>query len=388
MPRRGSLKIASIIPNPQLDEILALIVEGLQITPTQHSDAKQKYGAVGRWLAEGSKLAELSPSIYAQGSLRIGTTVKPHGAQEFDLDLVCELQSLHGHSQTLSPTKVYDLIWDRMNENATYRDLAEKLPRCIRLNYANDFHLDIVPAVPNPGADADATEIPDRALKTWLPSNPKAYARWFEGRAVVTVRTKLAKDAKIEPLTIQESVPEKPPLKQAVQLLKRWRDIAFEGATAAPPTSIVLTTLAAQSYRGEPDVTTTLGTVIEGIVTWSKGEHHQLENPGNPGEYITDRWLQSEGALELFKSKLLELSGAWRARIAGGRYPELSEDLKKLFGEHRVTTAIKKFASLRSEARSTGQLYTSSLAPAMLVQAPGPSTVPVQRHNFFGGNDD
>ena len=186
----------------QLDEILDLIAEELQITATQHADAESKYVAVGAWLGKAdSPLASFDPSIYAQGSLRIGTTVKPIHKQEFDLDLVCELQQLRGVNFT--PSQVYELIWLRMKSNATYREIVKALPRCIRLNYANNFHLDIVPAIPDGVLSTGATRIPDRDLKVWLPSNPKGYARWFEAKTVVRLR-KVALDARIEPLHVQE----------------------------------------------------------------------------------------------------------------------------------------------------------------------------------------
>ena len=62
----------------QLADLLWRICVGLQITPTQYETAKQHYTAVGRWLeADGSLLQTLAPSIYPQGSVLIGTTVRP-----------------------------------------------------------------------------------------------------------------------------------------------------------------------------------------------------------------------------------------------------------------------------------------------------------------------
>ncbi len=81
----------------------------------------------------------------------------------------------------------------------------ERLPRCIRLNYAGDFHLDIVPAVPDfevggtyifvPDLDANlAIDAPQN--DRWKPSNPKGYQIWFEDHCKYLVTEKNAPGAR------------------------------------------------------------------------------------------------------------------------------------------------------------------------------------------------
>ena len=40
-------------------------------------------------------------------------------------------------------------IGDRLRANGYYAPLLEEKPRCWRLSYANEFHLDITPSIPN-----------------------------------------------------------------------------------------------------------------------------------------------------------------------------------------------------------------------------------------------
>ena len=62
--------------NSQLDDLLERICVKLQISPTQHQLAKNRYEAISNWLeAEGSPLVAVRPTIYPQGSLRIGTAL-------------------------------------------------------------------------------------------------------------------------------------------------------------------------------------------------------------------------------------------------------------------------------------------------------------------------
>ena len=45
--------------------------------------------------------------------------------------------------------QIYDWVHERIAANEIYREMLEKLKRCLRLNYAGSFHLDILPACPN-----------------------------------------------------------------------------------------------------------------------------------------------------------------------------------------------------------------------------------------------
>ena len=94
----------------------------------------------------------------------------------------------------------------------------ERLPRCIRLNYAGDFHLDIVPAIPDLLAGGTCILVPDLDANLslhspqndrWKPSNPKGYKTWFEGRCVSLTTLKCSR-ASVEPLPAQEDVHDKP----------------------------------------------------------------------------------------------------------------------------------------------------------------------------------
>ena len=126
-----------------LERAFALVSE---LTPTEFRNAEEKYRAVGRWLAApGSSLAIFAPEVYPQGSMLLGTTVRPYGRSEYDLDLVCQL---HWCAQQ-PPLTIYDWVHGRMAANETYREILEKLKRCLRLNYAGSFHLDVLPACPN-----------------------------------------------------------------------------------------------------------------------------------------------------------------------------------------------------------------------------------------------
>src|SRR5947208_71581 len=105
----------------QLDDLLDRICAALELSHTQHKTAEERYSAIGVWLsAPGSALARFRPEIYPQGSLRIGTTVKPFARLEYDLDLVCELVGLDWR-KLRNPIAVLDAVEGRLREHETYR---------------------------------------------------------------------------------------------------------------------------------------------------------------------------------------------------------------------------------------------------------------------------
>jgi hypothetical protein len=128
-PRRSiALTTAQIIDThiQQLDEILALIGATLEITATQREAAEQHYLAIAKWLGgvEDAPFRLWEPQIYPQGSLRLGTTVKPLSDGEYDLDLVYELQM--DYTKIPRPVTLLDLIELRLRQHGTYRDKVER----------------------------------------------------------------------------------------------------------------------------------------------------------------------------------------------------------------------------------------------------------------------
>src|SRR5271169_5837168 len=132
----------------QINDLLRLICEEVQISPTAYDEAVARYTAVCKWLeTDGSVVAVFNPTMYPQGSMKIGTTVKPFGRDEYDLDFVCEFRLPVGKLQ--SPLQLLKLLESRLREHEVYRSIFEMKSRCVRLNYANEFHMDILPAYPD-----------------------------------------------------------------------------------------------------------------------------------------------------------------------------------------------------------------------------------------------
>ena len=79
-----------------LDLLLFDACDSLQLSPTQHRKAVDRYHAIAKVIsAANSPFSHWESNIYSQGSMRLRTTVKPIDTPH-DLDLVCELDVSHG----------------------------------------------------------------------------------------------------------------------------------------------------------------------------------------------------------------------------------------------------------------------------------------------------
>ena len=335
------------------DSHLNLLLEGIcraiQLSPALYEDAESKYEAVADWLARaGSPLARFDPEVFPQGSIRIGTTVRPRGQDEYDVDLVLLLSTAIDDAMHL-----YELVRNRLLAHRTYARILEEKKRCLRLNYAGQFHLDVLPARPAFRLGGTRLWVPDKQLRGWSVSDPKGYASWFLGIAE-GARDRIL--AKTEPLPEFKSAEEKSPLQRTVQLLKRRRDVYFGGDDDAPR-SVVLTTLAARHYRNQQTVLATLVDTLELI--WAEIQRTQgilaVPNPTLPQEDFADAWNVDSYArfvrfVRDFRAELVRLGSPQNME-------NMAEQLAEMFGEKPTDAAYREYGKLLQARAGAGRLY-------------------------------
>ena len=181
--------------NAELDALLEEVCNALQLTQTQYQQAVTHYRAVGEWLKEDPILSGLASRIFPQGSMQLQTTVRPWRYIEYDLDLVYLIEVVNG----TTPRALYGKVQRRLMEHQVYRERLNSLPRCLRLTYAGDFHLDVVPACPDPmmggtymtrGASAPIPKGTPNGSKSSARNKENRmlpFARWFRYRSRIPI---------------------------------------------------------------------------------------------------------------------------------------------------------------------------------------------------------
>ena len=358
--------------NIQIDLLLEGVASSLQLTKTLYDDAKYKYLAVTDWLSKpDSPLAPFNPTIYPQGSMRIQTTVKPRAKDEFDLDLVCLLKI----GSSVGPAHLFQLVKQRIANNGKYKPILEIRPRCLRLNYAGQFHLDIIPACPNPQEGGTAILIPDRELQSLKNSNPKGYANWFDGRCETGLSIYAKKG--IEPLP--DNGGQKACLKLITQLTKRHRDVVYEGDPAAP-SSIVLTTLLGNVYCGEVVCADALLHALDEIAALIEQTSDILviSNPVDRSENLAGRWTWV--TYRRFCEFVVHFRDRMKRLLTLNNMQHVKAGLETLFGEAPTRASIQALVKKMNDDRASGRLRVGGTV-ATLVSHRG---VKVPPNTFHG----
>ena len=382
-------------------KFLENVAEGIDIPPTKYQDAVDRYQAVGRWLEVGEYPATLDdPSIYPQGSFRLGTVVRPirGGVEaEYDIDLVCELP-IPKHSTNAYSVKM--MVGRRLYEHSRYRRLLdEEGKRCWTLQYAErdgiGFHMDILPSVPDGSGLLDtsiAITNKNGATYHWSASNPKGYSDWFHTKNQEAFKLVLAEQKRAiqsRASTIYASVDDVPdqlvrtPLQRSIQIMKRHRDLSFNGGTKNDyaPISIIITTLAAHLYGGEPDIFSALTEIVSKLSAYvGLLENHAVDwtlvprnliartpdgrwfigNPVNPAENFADRWHEDNHArARVFFSWVKALKGDLVDILVSGHPETVRRRLTAVLGASVVSSHIDLIASTPAGALNPPKITIS-----------------------------
>ncbi|CAG0975550.1 hypothetical protein BURK2_01550 [Burkholderiales bacterium] len=367
----------------RLNQILRDLSDELDVPPSKYREAKAHYDAVGTWLGEDdSELAPYEPTISPQGSFALGTAVRPLGDDDYDVDAVCLLQLAQNQ---VTQQQLKALVGDRLKHpRSRYKDMIEPKEggrRCWTIVYADAsrFHLDVLPAIPDDYGWLVALGVPKEWAESaicvtdrktwgsdseWPRSNPKGYVAWFKDR----MRTRLDEAKRALAIEKQADVEEiedcdvRTPLQRLIQILKRHRDVRYNG-DEDKPISIIITTLAARAYDNEADLAEAVLNVVPRMR--ESVEMHDgvwwVPNPVNPGENFADKWAERPRKAELFFQWLDAVEREHRHLLSDSGFAKVGDHLGEAFGRRDAEAAMAKYA-----ARETSQPSAAVAAPTVI----------------------
>jgi hypothetical protein len=248
---------------------------------------------------------------FLQGSVATGTVIKPLLGDEFDVDVIYPF-NLNNFNNP-SPTGIVDWFVGRLQLSADYKQRLIIKPRCARLNYAGDFHVDIIPSAKDKG-DMQPYAVPTRDKVGWKKNDPKGFSAWVQNKDVASQWIDGAGDGRF---------------KRACRFLKRWRDHRF-GDESAPSSMLLITVLGKHAPPGWnyfPQVENLLypehqcdAAYLYDLVRITIGcietqGHEGYMNPTIPEENLAAGWEGTHSVL--FVSRLRSLAdGLWKAMNA------------------------------------------------------------------------
>ena len=393
------------------NQILREIGISLGITKSQYDAAVASYQFVGQWLSRpDSSLSSLNPEILPQGSFLLGTMVRPvHEDDDLDIDLVCRLAS-KGIYWTQADVK--RIVGEAIKEHATLKRMLDtEGRRCWTLLHREEakFHMDILPAVINETFvqllerkqmvnENDARDLAIRItdmlmynyktatdIADWLKSNPFGYALWFKARAALQQNRLFSLNEVIQP--VPEFLEDKLPLQIIVQLLKRHRDIMFNG-DCDKPISIIITTLAARAYGRQESL-------IEGLIAVVNTMENFIEdkliagqfikwigNPVNAEENYADKWVAEPQKQSNFYKWLRKLKTDLDSLLSQ-RGSNVQIVMSEIFGSRDVNKAFSDMGTRARQQRESGAMKMA--AGTGIIGSIGRTTIPP--HNPFGSRE-
>jgi hypothetical protein len=396
-----------------LDALLADIAINIQLPPSLHSQAVGRYEAVRRFIErEGSELENSVVRFYPQGSMSIDATISHRGTDdEYDLDVVAELDI----PPDTAPAKALDRLEKALKGYPVKK--IERQTRCITLRYSDNMHLDVTPSwrhVNGPDRQSfifHAKKGEPETAHFRVPMNAYAFSAWYVDKTPLELRFaeafnnrlyeaygyKMAADAaEVDDVPSQTPFIVKNTATVALQLLKRFRNIAYADYSGRMPPSVMLSCFAGRAAAPNmklADMAILQARMIARAIENASriGQKLRVLNPMYDQDEFTDRWPESLRQQDQFASKLNALAdGLERVRQGNHELEDVQDWLREQFGEGVVSGALRRFneragKSVKSGTQNyskTGGLYVPA-APAIIVGT-GTSTPSGRGHTFRG----
>jgi|SRR6266498_1088862 len=314
----------------------AFLRDTVNLNQTRLGQLDDRVEAIVAALRDDPVIGPLVRDHIPQGSWAHQTIIRPLDGKEFDADF---LLFLHVHPGW-SPADYITQVYAAFGRHGTYRSMRVPKTRCVRIVYANDCHVDVVPYLQLANG---RQVIVNGDLDDWEDTNPAGFTAWMQTKDTITGGN----------------------LRRVIRLLKHLRD--HKGTFAVK--SVILTTLVGGVVdQGRKlldpshytDVPTTLRSILNDLDQWLQARPTLplIEDPSCPGTDFNHRWNQA--GYTNFRDKI----HAYAAKVdAAYSNPDPDASLKlwqEIFGDgfKQLTTTSTgggRFGPVVAPAAQTGR---------------------------------
>ena len=265
-----------------------------------------------------------------QGSYSHRTIIKPTVKKAiFDADVVVYLKPIKGWEPKDYIQKIYELF----NSSSLYRGKASRQTRCVKLNYAGEFHIDVVPCIRKAGLLGHQEYVCNKLTNKLESCSSIEYSDWVKDNNKVVANNNLIK---------------------SIRLFKYLRDHKQTFSVK----SILLTTLVTSQvtwtdkYWGTDDfkdLPTTFKNFFNRLNDWLEENESMpiVNNPVDDDENFNRHW--DENKYQNFKSQVSKYNTWVNEAYAEMDKVESIKTWQKIFGD--------KFAKAKSvEKKTTAKL--------------------------------
>jgi Second Messenger Oligonucleotide or Dinucleotide Synthetase domain len=320
----------------------AFMRETVNINQSRLDDLSGAVDAIFDTLTEDETLGSLVLGKDPQGSWAHRTIIKPVENNEFDADFMLILDENRDWSE--HPGRYIDEVHAALARHGVYKSMLKPPKcRCVRVVYAGDFHVDIVPFLVLEGR---RQVIVNHDEDAWEDTNPAGFTKWLQARDEVTGNN----------------------LREVIRSMKYLRD---HGGNFKRTRSVLLTAMLGNSVdaaklHGDPgyyeDLPTTLYHVVSDLSAWlddntikpsiadPSGATDSAENPVT----FDHRWTESD--YQNFRSKMRDV-----AADIGAAYRETDEATSLRLWQKVFGSEFKKPSSGVGRLGSTAGAGTGAI---------------------------
>lgn len=322
-----------------------LLDQTVNLNTTRLDDHDSRVSSITEALKASAALDGRVIDTVPQGSWAHRTIIRPPTGIEFDADFLLQLDE--DTEWNSNPRRYANSLWSALSGHSIYGDKSTKKDRCVRVQYANDCHVDVVPYV----ILASGREvIINRATNEFEDTNPVGFTEWIQEKDSLTNGN----------------------LRKAIRLLKYLRD----HRNAFKIKSVLLTTLVGnvvdQWRTFDPDyykdVPTTLLHLIEDLDTylqawWTKPS---IKDPSCPSTTFDHRWTDAQ--YSTFRNRIHDLAPRIRSAYDATTVAESVEQWTEVFGSSFPSSVTASKASnpqpeLPTSRRAPGDMFIQEMFP-------------------------
>ncbi len=303
-------------------------LEDIDVSDSMYEIATKRYESLVEFIQK-SELKQYEPDIFLQGSIKLGTMIKPLTDDgSYDIDIVCKLNNLSYRDISQFDLKeCVGKVLQAYNKEKPFKNPIKNGKRCWTLTYVDkfNFHIDILPAISHDLSShnlnySDFICITDKSnpnykiiTSEWEISNPKGYYDWFKKQEQFD---NFKETILLESRGSTERIPDykvKTELRKIIQLLKRHAEVMFRDLPKYKPSSIIITTLAAKGYsniKSNISLNEKIDILIRNFTNYlDKDTDNQIciLNPANQAENLSLKWKNNEKYFNHFKEWIEQL---------------------------------------------------------------------------------
>ncbi|MGH2532377.1 MAG: nucleotide-binding domain-containing protein [Thermomicrobiales bacterium] len=253
-----------------VDDFESFLRSEVNLNQSRLDTLQERVAAIEAFLDDEATFGPILLDLIPAGSWAHRTIIKPVSDNDgFDADLL-----LHVTEQAAWQPKEYiGKLYAAFRANGTYRELVHRKTRCMRIDYAGEFHIDLVPYFEQAGLHYITNRLEPEDTGKLEESNPEGYTAWIDERQRATSGSFI----------------------KVVRLLKYLRD--FKNTFSCK--SIILTTLLGEQVNEieamlDPDrykdVPTTLNTLLTKLADALPPTMPAVMDPAGTGDNFTDRY--------------------------------------------------------------------------------------------------